>query len=162
MAHNRSITLTDGSPVTADHLEIDPRTGMQRGYIVLSEEERAKGFVRPVRRSYVHVGTPGPLYPLRDLEPDETLRYAKYEYIKYEAYPRSGSAVAGRYWTQKQLDQVGKGCHITTTMGTALAETYARDPGFYSGTFCAGCGTHFPVGKAGEFVWLGTDERVGT
>lgn len=27
-------------------------------YLVLSEEERAKGFVRPVRRAYVHVGTP--------------------------------------------------------------------------------------------------------
>ncbi len=28
--------------------------GMQRGYVVLSDEERAKGFVRAVRRSYVH------------------------------------------------------------------------------------------------------------
>lgn len=52
-------TLTDGSPVTADHREIDKdpmsRTyGMQKGYVVLSEEERAKGFVRPVRTKYVH------------------------------------------------------------------------------------------------------------
>lgn len=28
-------------------------------YLVLSEEERAKGFVRPLRRSYVHVGVDG-------------------------------------------------------------------------------------------------------
>jgi len=28
-------------------------------YLVLSEEERAKGFVRPLRRSYRHVGLPG-------------------------------------------------------------------------------------------------------
>lgn len=33
---------------------IDPLTGKQRGYAVLSEEERAKGFVRPVRRTYLH------------------------------------------------------------------------------------------------------------
>jgi len=28
--------------------------GMQATYLVLSEDERAKGFVRPVRRSYQH------------------------------------------------------------------------------------------------------------
>lgn len=28
---------------------------MAEAYLVLSEEERAKGFVRPVRRSYIHV-----------------------------------------------------------------------------------------------------------
>ena len=102
-------TLTDGSPVTPDHREIDPATGMQRGYVVLSAEERARGFVRPVRKSYVH-------------------------------------------------DK----CGGVTTMGLALAETYARDPYFYSGTFCAICRGHFPVGVDGEFTWNGTTERVGT
>lgn len=102
-------TLTDGSPVTADHREINRETGMQKGYVVLSEEERAKGFVRPVRRDYTH-----------------------------------------------------QACGGMTTMGRALAETYARDPAFYSGTFCSYCGAHFPVGKDGEFVWSGTQERVGT
>ena len=47
-------TLTDGSPVTPDHRDIDPATGLQKAYVVLSEEERAKGFVRPVREKYVH------------------------------------------------------------------------------------------------------------
>jgi hypothetical protein len=47
-------------------------------------------------------------------------------------------------------------------MGQTLAETYARDPAFYSGTFCCGCGKHFPVGEDGEFVWDGTDVKVGT
>jgi hypothetical protein len=28
--------------------------GQNKAYLVLSEEERAKGFVRPVRRSYIH------------------------------------------------------------------------------------------------------------
>jgi hypothetical protein len=47
-------------------------------------------------------------------------------------------------------------------MGQSLAETYARDPFFYSGTCCDHCGTHFPVGEDGEFVWQGTDQKVGT
>ena len=102
-------TMTDGSPVTADHREIVPATGMQKGYVVLSVEERAKGFVRPVRHAYVH----------------------------------------------------GK-CGRTTTMVTALAETYARDPMFYGGTFCSACKEHFNVGKYGAFVWEGTDIKVGT
>lgn len=102
-------TLTDGTPVTPDHRDLLP-SGQQKGYIVLSAEERAKGFIRPVRRSYVH---------------------------------------------QK--------CGETTTMGQALAETYARDPKFYSGTFCVHCGSHFPVGEKGEFVWLDAPtEKVGT
>ena len=91
--------LTTGDPVPEDrsHTEIDPRTGQQRAYVVLTPEERAKGFVKPVRRSYVH-GT----------------------------------------------------CGSLTTMGTALAETYARDPNFYSGTFCCVCREHFPLH---EFKW---------
>ena len=108
MADKPRTTLIDGSPVTPDHRELKPN-GQQKGYVVLSEEERAKGFVRPVRKSYVH-----------------------------------------------------EKCGIVTTMGLALAETYAREPTFYSGTFCCGCGTHFPVGPDGEFVWDGTDEKVGT
>lgn len=83
--------------------------GMQETYLVLTDEDRAQGFVRPVRRSYRHLT-----------------------------------------------------CGTVTTMGLAIAETYARDPGFYGGTFCAGCHGHFPVGEAGEFVWDGTDEKVGT
>jgi hypothetical protein len=46
--------LTDGSPVTPDHREIDKQTGMQKDYVVLCPEERAKGFVRPVRERYIH------------------------------------------------------------------------------------------------------------
>ena len=49
--------LTNGSPVPADysHTEIEPETGMQKGYIVLTPEERSKGFIRPVRRAYKHL-----------------------------------------------------------------------------------------------------------
>jgi hypothetical protein len=98
--------LADGSPETDDHREINPNTGQQKGYVVLSAEERAKGFVRPVRRIYQH--TP---------------------------------------------------CGATTAMHLSIAETYARDPGFYSGTFCTRCRAHFPLN---EFVWDGTDEQVGS
>ena len=78
-------------------------------YLVLSEADRALGFVRPVRRSYVH-----------------------------------------------------EMCGAVTTMGLALAETYARQPAFYGSTYCASCGKHRPVGPDGEFVWDGTQEKVGT
>jgi hypothetical protein len=87
--------------------------GMQEKYLVLSEEERAKGFVRPLRYAYQH-----------------------------------------------------EKCGTITIMGQALAETYARDPHFYGGTFCAGCRVHYPVGESGEFVWVEnsvpTDIKVGT
>lgn len=101
-------TLTDGSPVTDAHRELKPN-GQQKGYVVLSEEERARGFIRPVRHSYTHLA-----------------------------------------------------CGQTTRMSNAIAETYARDPTFYSGTFCTACQAHFPVGEKGQFVWFGTDEKVGT
>lgn len=156
------VTLTDGSPVTPDHREIDQLTGQQRGYVVLSAEERAKGFVRPVRRSYVHVGIAGPTFPLRDLTEQEIETYGAHGHVKYEEYPEDRRPSLGRFWTQQELDAVGRGCGVETTMGQALAETYARQPDFYSGTFCAGCRVHRPVGADGEFVWSGTDERVGT
>lgn len=83
--------------------------GQQDKYLILSETERAKGFVRPLRRAYLH-----------------------------------------------------SRCGAVTTMSSPLAETYARDPRFYGATFCANCRSHFPVGNNGEFLWDGTDEKVGT
>jgi len=130
-------------------------------YLVLSADERAKGFVRPVRRSYVHVGIAGPQHPVRDLREDEQ-HHKDFGYVKYEEYPESERPRLGRLWTQKQLDSVDKGCGTLTTMGQALAETYARQPDFYGATYCCGCCKHLPVGADGEFVWDGTDERVGT
>ena len=75
-------------------------------YLVLSEEERAKGFVRPVRQEYIHTV-----------------------------------------------------CGSKTHMGIALSETYARNPKFYGSTYCVHCQMHKPVD---EFVWDGTNERVGS
>ncbi len=142
---------------------IDPRTGQHKAYWVLSAEERAKGFVRPVRAAYQHVGRPGPTFPLRDLTDDERSRYRNYGYVKFETYPESRSPITGRFWTQADLDTIDKGCGIVTTMGRAIAETYARDPHYYGSTFCVGCGVHLPVGEQGEFIWIdGRGERVGT
>lgn len=150
-------TLTDGSPVTDDHKDIK-ENGQQKGYVVLSEEERAKGFVRPLRYSYIHKGETGPEYPIRDLTEEEQERHSAAGYAKYEEYPE-GENVVGMFWTQDRLDNIGKGCGTKTTMGASIAETYARNPSFYGGTFCCGCGKHLPLV---EFVWEGTDEQVGS
>jgi hypothetical protein len=92
------VCTTSGKPITDETRQINPATGMQNDYIVLCADERAKGYVRPVRETYKHLT-----------------------------------------------------CGATTTMARSLAETYARDPSFYSGTFCATCRTHRPLT---EFVWM--------
>lgn len=46
--------LSGGGSVTGDHREINPATGQQKGYVVLSEAERSKGYVRPFRDAYRH------------------------------------------------------------------------------------------------------------
>lgn len=133
--------------------------GQQECYLVLSDEERAKGFVRPVRRSYRHVGQ-RPKHPTRPLTDAEHQQYSQFGYVCYEEYPRSGDgAVTGRFWTQAQLDS---GCGQVTTMGQAIAETYARDPKFYGSTYCVYCGKHLRVGQDGEFVWEPDGSRVGS
>ena len=131
--------------------------GQNEAYLVLSDEERAKGFIRPVRKSYKHIGK---LLknPLRDLTDEEKERYAKWNYVKYEVYPETESPKLGRYWTQQDLDNTGNGCGTITTMGQAIAETYARDNTFYGETFCTHCGKHLPVE---EFIWL-DGEVVGS
>jgi hypothetical protein len=87
---------------------IDPETGQQKDYLVLSDEERSRGFIRPLRTSYTH-----------------------------------------------------EKCGNSTSMPDAIAQTYAVNPKFYTGTFCVRCGNHFPIGEDGEFKWPdGT--KVGT
>lgn len=87
-------------------------------YLVLSEAERAKGFLRPVRDTYRHVGA------LTQLETDD-------------GQPSHHVRIGG--------------CGTTTTMGAAIAETYARDPWHYGSTYCVACAKHRPLA---EFVWL--------
>lgn len=87
-------------------LRIIKDNGQQQCYLILSEKERKKGFVRPYRESYVH-----------------------------------------------------KTCGNITRMAKEISETYARNPGFYSGTFCCHCKKHFSLE---EFIWQGTNEIVGS
>lgn len=130
-------------------------TGQHNVYLVLPADERAKGYVRPFRDAYIHVGEK-PTFPLRDLSPEEREQWGN-EYVKYERYPpgHKGSAL-GRLWTQAKLDFK---CGCKTTMGFALSETYARDPKFYGATFCVACNAHFPVR---EFVWAKDGQVVGS
>lgn len=150
-------------PVTTD--PNDPRLGhgtdsepkpQNEAYLVLSDEERAKGFVRPLRFSYRHVGKPAPKYPLIDI-PDE-YKDIGHDYVKWEPYPE-GSLSKGRFWTQEQINAINNGCGELTIMARPIAETYARNPGFYGATYCMHCQKHLPVE---EFVWEGTDQIVGS
>ncbi len=73
------------------------------------------------------------------------------------------------YWVGKDEGQpfvrpirdsyVHKSCGCVTTMSRAIAETYARDPKFYTSTFCCSCALHLPVN---EFRWKDTNETVGS
>jgi hypothetical protein len=120
------------------------------------------GFKRPVRLKYQHVGIAGPQFPLRDLTAEEIERWGD-RCAKYEPYPKGhrGSAL-GHLWSQDDLNRVGKGCGTVTSMPKQIAETYAANPSYYGSTFCCGCGKYLPVGRDGEFVWDGTNDRVGT
>ena len=74
---------------------------------MLSGEERAKGFVQPVRNSYIHTV-----------------------------------------------------CGAVTAMNQSIAETYARNPNFYGGTYCVGCKDHFPIGADGNLSGLTVIKRL--
>lgn len=101
------VTSDPSDPRLTRGVDEEPRP-MAEAYLVLSEEERARGFARPVRLTYVH-----------------------------------------------------QTCGAATTMGLAIAETYAANPTFYGATFCVRCQMHRPVGADGEFVW-DDGSKVGT
>lgn len=104
------VTSDPNDPRLKRGVDDEPQGGQNDVYLVLSDEERAKGFVRPVRHAYIHTT-----------------------------------------------------CGSVTTMGQALAETYARNPAFYGATYCVHCDMHRPVGVDGEFVWDdGSGQKVGT
>lgn len=154
-------TTDDRNDPRLAHGPDDSPVGQASVYLVLSDEERAKGFIRPVRRSYVHVGRPGPKFPFRNLTDEEQDRYSNSGYVRYEPYPETENGPLGRFWTWAQLEAVDKGCGAATTMGQDIAETYARQPAFYGSTYCVSCAMHLPVGADGEFVW-DDGTRVGT
>lgn len=151
-----SLTTDPGHPDLGRSADTGPGP-QDKAYLVLSDEERAKGFTRPLRRSYRHVGTAGPRFPLADLTEHQREVYGAEKYAKYEEYPPAEHPSLGRFWTQADLDHVGQGCGTVTTMAQAIAETYARSPAFYGATYCCGCRMHLPVGTRGEFTWVEED-----
>lgn len=159
--------LTSGQPVPADnsYTELKPN-GQQQAYVVLTPEERGKGFVRPYRDSYIHVGAKlrGELEMLDgpQVSPKDGKTYVAIDRFMLEV-PGREPFRTGRFLTQAEVDQVKRtgrigGCGTRTQMARSIAETYARDPKFYGGTFCCHCKKHLPLH---EFVWEGTDETVG-
>ena len=102
-------TTTDPTDPRLGHGADDEPQDQNEVYLVMSEDERKRGFVRPVRTKYVH--------------------------------------------------SASGGCGGVTTMGLAIAETYARDPHFYGSTYCVHCRMHLPVS---QFTWDGTDQLVGS
>lgn len=152
------LTTDPNDPRLVRGLDVEPRP-QNEVYLVLSDEERAKGFVRPLRRAYRHVGLPKPKYPLIDLTDVQKKDFERYGYVKFEKYPESESPKTGRYWTQAELDLIEKGCGGITIMSPEIAETYARDPHFYGATYCMSCRLHRPVS---EFVWADDGTVVGS
>lgn len=149
-------------PLKTDRDQLDTTIrpdGQQVDYLVLSDEELAKGFVRPLRQRYCHVGIGMP-ENLRDLTDEEKTKWGD-SFAKWEQYPAEMAPKTGRFWSQAELGRIGAGCGSITSMGLKLSETYARQPGFYGATFCARCGDHFPVGRLGEFVWVDDHDRHG-
>ena len=98
MSDDPKLCTTSGEPVAKVRAEQTEPAGQHKAYIVLCDEEREKGFVKPYRESYLH-----------------------------------------------------RVCGTETRMGRTIAETYARDPYFYSATFCVTCNAHKPLA---EFAWL--------
>lgn len=139
-------------------------------YLILSEEERAKGFVRPYRDSYIHVGKDIKSHWKgihRMLDEDEMREHndEKYVAVMTVLTNEDGSFKGGAFVTQEELDTWKKGervggCGVETKMAEAIAETYARDPKFYGATWCMGCNKHIRVD---EFKWAdGSGETLGS
>ena len=142
------------------------KTGQHEIYLVLSDEERAKGFIRPYRSAYIHVGRKMNYPSINRMlkEPEKNEMNGKFYVAVLDVIGSDGSILGGRYVTQDELDawKEGKrtgGCGAWTSMGRELSETYATNPKFYGATFCTGCNKHLPVN---EFVWDGTNEEVGS
>lgn len=135
------LCTTNGRPVDEVRAAQTNPTGQHDGYIVLCPDERAKGFVRPYRDKYEHVGPRICGLPVGDGN--------QVCYMDPGHQSECGIAAGTR----------ASGCGTVTTMGRALSETYARDPKFYGATFCVACNKHLPVA---EFVWTVDRERVGS
>jgi hypothetical protein len=106
MPTDPKLCSTSGESPDKVRAEQTEATGQHKAYIILCDEEREKGFVKPYRDRYRH-----------------------------------------------------RTCGTITTMSRQISETYARDPYFYSATFCVGCNVHKPLS---EFTWEPDGEPMDT
>lgn len=156
------------SGVVSDRKDLDTTIGsdgMQKNYLVLSDAERAKGFTRPVRDAYKHTGRRvcgKPSYlNTSPLDPGKVV------WVCVGDPGHDGDCHVWSQASEHELDRLQRtgylgGCDSVTTMGSSLAETYAREPAFYGATFCVRCRKHLPVGPTGEFAWEPDGSKVGT
>lgn len=133
---------TDPKDPRLTHGVDDKPVPQAEAYLIISDEERSKGFVRPVRRSYVHRGIP-----------DCVCRDSRYHHersVAEDGQPRWGTCYKCECTGFEVDDATWSGCQHTTTMGQELAETWARDTRFYGATYCATCQKHLAIE---EFTW---------
>lgn len=157
-----SLTTDKNDPA----LKREKSNGQNEAYLVLPAEELAKGFVRPYRDAYVHVGRKLDYKNIHKiLTEEEKKEYTHKSYVAVMTIltKEDGSFLGGTYVTQDELMAWEKGerfggCGTLTTMNRTISETYARNPKFYGATFCCGCGRHLPVN---EFFWANTEIEVG-
>ena len=155
-----SFTTDPNDPRLGRGIDTAPRP-QNEVYLVLSEEERAKGFVRPFRNKYVHVGFSicGRINQSNEhlLGGDRLICAMRHEHdgecflvMRSASQPEQAKASETHRWG---------GCGGETKMGDALCETYARNPKFYGATYCVHCGMHKDVA---EFVWSVDGAVVGS
>lgn len=160
----RQICTTSGEAPSSVRAQqrVDGNTGQHSSYVVLCDEERKKGFVRPYRDAYKHVGR-SVCGKIVRVDPTGCLGGPRE--ICEEPFGHDGVCVSSnRAVTQHEAAELERshrkgGCNTVTTMGRALSETYARDPSFYGATFCVHCNAHFPVA---DFVWTADGAQVGS
>ena len=127
-------------------------------YLVLSEEERKKGFVRPLRTSYIHIGNKKRICGKFFSKSEEGI-YRCNEDFGHDDGCHRGRLEASLSYEGDSWFEGKEGCGTITTMNRAIAETYARNPKYYGATYCCYCRMHLSVK---EFIWEGTNEVVGS
>lgn len=83
----------------------------------------------------------------------------KLEDGQYERHPVLPKNDKAKFIRPYRVSYRHKTCDGVTYMGRAIAETYARDPKYYTHTFCAWCKT-YPV--VSEFIWTEDGKEVGS
>ena len=158
------LTTDPKDPELCHGIDTEPVNQCKK-YLILSEKERAKGFVRPVRYSYIHKGRYYPYSVEKLNQPYNSEDGRTYVAKVVILLDIDGKPKCWGFLTQREYDQYIKtngyvgGCFEETKMGIELAETYARDPKFYGATYCIKCKMHLPVS---EFSWIDDGELVGS